>query len=354
MKRHLTLITAIICSCLCIHNNIHAQIGGDNVYEFLNLSPSAQVTALGGSLISVADDDVALGYDNPALLNSTMHQQLTFNHNLFVADVQHGFAGYGHHVEKWDATFMAGMQYITYGEFDAADENGNIIGSFDASEYALTVGASKQLYEKMRLGANLKMIASQFEEFDSYGMVADVGAYYQDTSGTFSAGLVFKNIGTQFTTYREDNREDIGFDIQFGITKKLKYLPFRFSIIAHNLHRYDIAFDDPNQEEATFFGNPEASDDEGTDVIDNVFRHLIFSGEFILGKKDNFRVRVGYNHLRRSELKVTSLRSIGGFSGGIGLKINRFKISYGHSIFHVAGGSNHISISTNLKEFGKN
>ena len=352
MKINLTL--TILCLCLLFSNNLISQIGGDNVYEFINLPPSAQVTALGGSLISVADDDVALGYDNPALLNSTMHQQLSFNHNLFLADIQHGFAGYGHHVKKWDATILAGMQYVSYGTFDSADENGNITGNFNASEYGLTIGASKQLYEKLRLGANLKMIASQFEGFDSYGMVADVGAYYQDTTGSLTAGLVFKNIGTQFTTYQEDNREDIGFDIQFGVSKKLKYLPFRFSVIAHNLQRWNILYDDPNQEEATFFGDQAPSENRGKDIVDNLFRHIIFNGEFILGKKDNFRIRIGYNHLRRAEMKVDNLRSIAGFSGGIGLKINRFKIAYGRSIYHIAGGANHISISTSLKEFGKN
>ncbi len=352
MKINFTLI--FICVFYFFSNTMFAQIGGDNVYEFINLSPSAQVTALGGSLISVADDDIALGYDNPALLNSTMHQQLSFNHNLFLADIQHGFAGYGHHVKKWDATFLGGMQYISYGSFDSADENGNINGTFNASEYGLTIGASKQLYDKMRLGANLKMVASQFEGFDSYGMLADVGAYYQDSTGTFSAGLVFKNIGTQFSTYREDNREDVGFDIQFGISKKLKYLPFRFSVIAHNLQRWNILYDDPNKEETTFFGDQQPSDNKGKDIVDNLFRHIIFNGEFILGKKDNFRIRIGYNHLRRSEMKVASLRSIAGFSGGIGLKINRFKISYGRSVFHIAGGANHIGITTNLREFGKN
>lgn len=351
MKINLTLI--LLGACLVFSNNLLSQIGGDNVYEFINLPASAQVTALGGSLISVADDDVALGFDNPALLNKDMHQQLSFNHNLFLADIQHGFTGYGHHVKKWDATLLGGIQYISYGEFDAADENGNINGTFNASEYALTIGGSKQLYDKLRLGANLKTIVSQFESFDSYGLVADVGAYYQDTSGTFTAGLVFKNFGTQFTTYREDNLEDIGFNIQLGISKKLKYLPFRFSVIAHNLQRWNILFDDPNQEEATFFGDQAPADNRARDIVDNFFRHIIFSGEFILGKRDNFRIRFGYNHLRRSELSVEDLRSISGFSGGIGLKINRFKISYGRSVYHIAGGSNHISISTNLREFGK-
>ena len=53
-----------------------APIGGEHVYEFLNLSQSARVTGLGGHLITVKDDDVALAFGNPAVLNPSMDQQL--------------------------------------------------------------------------------------------------------------------------------------------------------------------------------------------------------------------------------------------------------------------------------------
>ena len=45
-----------------------AQIGGQHYYEFLNVSNSARITALGGSAIAVKDADAALGYFNPSSL----------------------------------------------------------------------------------------------------------------------------------------------------------------------------------------------------------------------------------------------------------------------------------------------
>jgi hypothetical protein len=53
----------------------------------------------------------------------------------------------------------------------------------------------------------------------------------------------------------------------------------------------------------------------------------------------------------RRELSVDNFRSLAGFSFGAGIKINRFRIDYGRTNFHLAGGTNHLSISTNFSEF---
>ncbi len=327
-------------------------IGGKNVYEFLNLSPSARTTALGGSLISVSDDDVVLAALNPATLNPDAHNQMAFNHNLYVAGISTGYASYGFHSEKTNTTFHGGLQYLSYGTFAAADEFGQITGTFKASEYAFSVGAAHQLYDRLRLGANLKFITSQLESYNSIGTAADLGAFYSDSSGLFSIGLVLKNIGTQITTYN-DVREPLPFDIQIGISRRLDHLPFRVSMTYHNLHQWNILYDDPNAEQSSIFlgeFQPQTENRFGV-FVDNLFRHMIFSGEFLLGKKENLRLRVAYNHFQRQELTVENFRSLSGFSLGLGLKINRFRIEYGRAFNHLAGGLNHFSISTNIKEF---
>ena len=333
-------------------NDTQAQIGGDNVYEFINLPQSARVTALGGSLIAVHDDDVALAYGNPAVLNQDMHQQLNFNYNFLVADIRNGYASYGHYIDKWKTTVHGGVQYINYGDFKAANENGIITGTFAATEYAFTIGAGRELNERISVGTNLKFVSSQLEAYSSVGLAADAAVLYRDTASRFNASLVFKNIGGQFTNYNQGNTEPIPFDVQLGISKKLKHLPFRISLTAHNLQRWNILYDDPNQEQATIFtGDTQTEDNKVGLWVDNLFRHLIFSGEFLFGKKENLRLRFAYNHLLRSELSVTDLRSVAGFSFGFGLKIKRFRVDYGRQFYHLAGGGSHLSISTPLTRF---
>jgi len=331
---------------------LYAQIGGNNVYEFLEFSPSARITGLAGNLICVSDDDVTLAFDNPSTLNPSMHNQIAFNHNIHLGGINHGYLAYGYQPKKWATTFHAGMQYISYGEFTAADEFMNIQGTFEAAEYALTVGAAKPVYEKLTMGANIKLISSQLESYNSLGISADVGAFYQDTAKLFSATLVLKNMGFQLTTYTPDMREKLPFDVQVGISKRLRYLPFRFGIIAHNLQNGDIRYDDPNMQETTLLlGDAEPTDNVLLDKVDNLFRHLIFNGEFLFGKRENFRLRFGYSHLQKQELSVNNLRSLAGFAFGVGLKIKRFRVEFGHGFYHLAGGTNHFTISTNINEF---
>jgi hypothetical protein len=327
-------------------------IGGQYTYNFLKLSPSARVSALGGNLITVADDDVNLAWQNPAVLNPGMHQQIGFNHSFYLDGIGHGLVTYGHHAEKWNTTLYGGLKYINYGTFERTNEFFQTEGTFRASEYAFSLGAGRQVDERLYLGANLKMISSQFDMYQSLGLAADLGAFYVDTTRNLTFTVVFQNMGTQLSRYTPETRERLPFEIQVGLSKRLKYLPFRFSIVYENLQRWNVLYDDPNLEQGIIFlGDQPETESPAVDFIDNLFRHLVFNGELLLGAKENLRLRFGYKHLLRQELSVNNFGSLAGFSMGIGLKINRFRIDYGRYNFHLAGGINHFSISTNIQEF---
>lgn len=327
-------------------------VGGDNVFEFVNLSPSARITALGGHLITVRDDDVNLAYQAPSLLNSEMHGAISFGNHFYHTGINNGYVSYGHHIKKWEATIHGGVQYMRYGTFDQTDEIGNILGQFSASESVITAGIGKELYERLSVGANIKFVTSSLESYNSNGIMADFSATYHDTSKLINFTLLFKNVGVQLKTYTDENREPVPFEMQAGISKRLRYLPFRLSVIYRYVDRYNILYDDPNSTEDTFFfGEDQGSGDNN--FIDNLSRHFVFSGEFLFGRKDNFRLRLGYNHLKRKELSVRNLRSLAGFSMGVGLKINRFRVDFARSISHLGAGTTHLGISTNFKEFMK-
>ncbi len=329
------------------------QIGGNNIYEFLNLSQSPRVTALGGNLITVLDGDVSLAYGNPATLNRLMHQKLTFNSEIYFGGtgIVHGYAGYGIDSERLNMTFHGGIQYVSYGEFDGRDIYGEPTTPFRAGETALVAGANRALTEKIQVGANVKLISSLLGGYNSFGMATDIAGMYRDTARRMTATLVIKNVGLQFNKYA-DQREPIPFEIQAGFSKKLKYLPLRISVIGVQLQRWNITYDDPNQEDETLlFGEESQGDSKALLFVDNLFRHIIVNGEFLFGKKENFTLRIGYNHLRRAELSLENLRSLAGFSGGVGFKIKQFRIDYGVGIYHIGGTVHHFGVSTDIGEF---
>jgi len=330
-----------------------AQItGGQHVFQFLSLPVSSRVTGLGGMQVAVKDDDPVFAASNPAALNPKMNGHVVFNHNFFLSDIQHGYVAYVHDLDKLGFTVQGALQYMKYGDIDRADEFGNLEGKVRAAETAFTLGAARPLTNRISMGLNLRMAVSTLDVYQASAMLADAGVMYADTAKRVTIGLVLRNAGTQMATYT-GTREDLPFDLQIGITKRLKHLPFRFGVVAHHLHTWDIRYKDPNAEsdDVLLFGGEKPVENKASAAIDNLFRHLIFNGEFLLGRNEGFRMRFGYNHLRKRELSVRNYRSLAGFSGGIGVKISRFRVDFGYSSYHLAGGVVHLGIGTNLRDF---
>ena len=59
-------------------------------------------------------------------------------------------------------------------------------------------------------------------------------------------------------------------------------------------------------------------------------------------------LRIGYNHQRRRELSVVNLRSLSGFSGGVGINLKAFILDYGFAVYHQAGSSKHLGLRIEL------
>lgn len=322
-----------------------AQIGGQHIYEFLEVSPSARITALGGLQIALADDDIAMGYQNPALYDSLMHKKIQLGHQLYFAGISNGYLATAFQL-KPKLVVSAGLQYITYGQFQQTDVAGNNLGEFSGSEFALNAGASYKIKPKLKVGANLKLVGSYLYQYQSYGTAVDVGIAYTDTAKNFTAGFVIKNVGVQLVKYNEI-REPLPFDLQIGFSKRLKHVPFRFGITLHHLHQWNIRYDDPALEEDTPFLNPDEEPKEKNYFLDKLFRHVNFNGEFYLGKVIN--LRFGYNHLKRGELQQSQLPWLTGFSGGVGIELKRLSISYGKAFFSNPASTNHFTFEYQLR-----
>lgn len=339
--------------------NSFSQIGGNGTYEFLNLPNSARVASLGGNFISVKDDDLNLTFHNPSLLNSSMHNQLVLNYVRYFPNTSINY-GYVSYARSYDdlGNFAVGLHYINYGEFIAADETGQITGNFNAAEYALNLFWSKPLDSLFSCGVNLKPILSVLEHYQSFGIALDAGITYYNPEKLFTAALVIKNFGTQITPYYKGNYEPIAFDVQFGISKRLKHAPLRFSFLAQHLETPDMTYENPNDPKSN---NTLVTGDTITETkfqkftnntekfADKVMRHIIISAEF--NPVENFYIRFGYNYQRRKELQLVTRTSLVGMSWGFGIKISKFHFSYGRATYHLAGATNHFSITTNLSAF---
>lgn len=323
-----------------------AQKGGESTYSFLGLTNAARVAALGGEVVSLLDDDINMVFHNPALLTPGMHNNLSLNYVNYFAGVNYGYASYGYSAGNI-GSFAAGMHYVNYGSFDRTDELGESQGTFRASEYALNLFYSRSFLDSaLRAGVNLKPIFSSLEQYNSFGLALDLGVTYSFSSTLTTIGLVLKNMGTQITSYTA-NREPLPFEIQAGITQGLAHAPFRFTVTFQHLERWDLSYD-LEEDDVSFSGSEEEK--SGFDEFaDNLMRHVVIGTEFLIGK--NFHVDVGYNYKRRKEMSVNAKPGMVGFSMGFGFRVSKFHFSFGRASYHLAGGTSHFSLTTNLSEF---
>lgn len=325
---------------------IHAQRGGENVYSFLKLTNSARVAALGGMNVSINDDDLNLVFHNPALLSAGMDRNMNLNYVNYFAGVNYGYASYA--IERAGlGNFAGGIHYVDYGTFDRTDEYGQKHGTFRASEYALNLVYSRSIIDSvLAVGVNVKPIFSIYERYTSLGLTADIGAVYTLQATNTSFGVVLNNLGLQITSF-SGTREKVPFEIQAGITQALEHAPFRFSIQFQHLEQWDLTYEKPAEE--TFFGAEPEVDNRFDQFADNFMRHAIFGVELLLG--ENFHFDLGYNYKRRQEMKMETMPGMVGFSWGVGFRVSKFHFAYGRSTYHLAGGTNHFSLTTNLSEF---
>jgi hypothetical protein len=331
-KRILTFILPVISVLV-----LNAQTGGDNVYEFLNLTHSGLISSLGGSNVSLETENLNLAYNNPALLDSEMNKNAVLNYVNYFAGVNYGLAMYSQSIAGI-GNFAAGITYLNYGSFTEADASGVITGSFTASEYALSMIYSRNIDSLFSVGINFKPVLSHLEKYTSFGFAFDLGAGYHSRSGLFSAGLVIRNIGLQVTRYAGEERQKLPFEIQAGMSQKLAHAPFRFSLTLKHLEKFDLThqytINDTVDVKKKFL--------ESSELLENMMRHVVAGVELIPHK--NFYLSAGFNYQRRRELQVESKISMIGFSWGFGITTSYLNIEFGRATYHLAGSSNHISL----------
>ena len=320
-----------------------AQIGGNSTYQFLNLISSPRQAALGGKVITNVDYDVSQALYNPATINIDMDNQLALNYVNFLGDISYGTAAYAYTVDRRTQTFHVGVTFVDYGNFDGYDENGNSTGSFSGNESSISLGYAFQLgFTNFFAGANLKLISSKLEQYTSFGGAIDLGLVYIDNYLDFNAAIVFRNLGTQFTTYAGLN-EPLPFEIDLGFSQKLQFVPIRWHLTFENLQQWPITFSNPARAISDLSGN---QSEEDINFFSNISRHTIVGLE--LFPERGFNLRLGYSFRRAEELRIMDQRNFSGLSFGVGIKFNKLRISYTHARYTLASNTSFLGVQISL------
>ncbi|MBK6935487.1 MAG: hypothetical protein IPH18_00280 [Chitinophagaceae bacterium] len=150
-------------------------------------------------------------------------------------------------------------------------------------------------------------------------------------------------MGFQLKKYEGTLPDDLPFDLQAGITKRLAKSPFSFSITAHHLHRFDINYND------TAFNNENgfANDKDQRFSFSKLVNHLVLATTIHIDKR--LEVHTGYNFLRRKELNIINAgNGLNGFSMGISVLFPKIQIRYGRAYYQNNSAINQLGINLKL------
>lgn len=338
MKSKLFILSALLLCSVTVFSQ-----AGVGVYRFLDLPVSSRLGALGGSNISIHDNDLNFAFVNPSLLTAETDGVMGLNYSKYLSDIKFGTAVYGHNFG--DKNFAAiGIQYVDLGDFDGRDDVDNPTGTFTAKDMALYIMYARPLNSHFTVGGTLKPVFSSYESYTSFGAALDAGISYVDGKGLYSAGLVFRNLGFQIKSYTKDedgqHREPLAFDIQLGGSMKFAHAPFRLSMTLTNLNKWDLSYQS-NISSQTKEKEP--------GFVDMAFRHAILGVEFV--PSNNFYLAAAYNHRRHQEMNIEGFRSMSGFSFGGGVKLYKFHVGFGTTQIQKGVSTYQFSVSTSLNQF---
>lgn len=346
MRQIGTRLVFLLVFLLLISGESFAQTtGGKSGLNFLQLPSQAKSTALGSNHMTISGNDPALFLQNPALLDSSKEDHVSANIMPYLADTKFLNLAYGNKIKRTAGTWAVGLQYLNYGTITETDASGNVVGEFRAADYGLSAGYG-QTVGAFTLGGAVKFVGSSIESYHVYGLAFDWGGVFKHPNQDLTIGFVVKNLGFLKQNFTGANTPILPLDLRAGITFKPKYMPIRFSATIHHLNSFDMVYNDPN----LFF----TYDINGgriprkVGVTEKMARHLSIGAELLLDK--NFKILLGYDHLKRQELKLYNAGGLAGFSFGAWLRVKRFEISYGRAQYTPGFGSSSLSIVMNLKK----
>jgi hypothetical protein len=335
---HKILLFVVLLSTL----RLSAQSAGELTFNILNTPFSSRLAVLNQPL-SIHDGDVNVGVLNPSKLHSQMHGSLAMNFVDYFSDISFVELAYSFPLKDF-GTFSTSIKNISYGEFVQTDFASNQQGVFSANEKLLNFGYGKALFTKWSVGANFKLAVSDLETYQSIAIATDLGLSFFDSKSTWSFSLLARNMGRQVVSYTS-TKESLPFVMDFGASKQLEHLPFRFNLGYNNIQRFDLSY----ISEPVSNSINDDTDQSSISFTNKLFHHFTIGGELTIAKRID--LRFGYNALKRNELKVNSYLGTVGFSWGLGVRLNSFRIDFGRSTYHLHGSPNYFSLSTNLNQF---
>lgn len=295
--------------CLCRSVSSLAQEGNTG-YQFLHIPVSAHNAALGGANISIVEDDASMMWTNAAMMTNVSDKTLTLGYNSYIESSSVFSAGFVKALGE-RGTWALGAQMLNYGDMDETDEAGQVTGSFSAKDINVQTSYSYLLSDRWSGAITAKVIMSNYANYSSTAIGADLALNYFDEYHGLSLSLVGRNLGGQVQSlYDDGDKESLPFDLALGLSKDFANAPMRVSLTMDDISNWD-------------------------DV--KFIQHFILGMDIL--PSSNTWLAIGYNFRRAKEMEVLGKNKWAGLSLGAGLNVKRLKVGVAWGKYHVAASS---------------
>jgi hypothetical protein len=318
--RHTGQAVILACGILVVSatssasRSIHEQ-AGTSAFSFLRIGVGARAAALGGAFVSLSEDASAL-YWNPAGLTQLDGDQITLGYVNYVLDIHSGFLGYVL-PRRGDLRLGVALNYFSYGQFQKTtveNPSGSGLGTFGAMDVALSVSGAYPLRADLSVGASAKMIYGKIEDYGSDAYAVDLGGLYSLPNGRTRIGASVQNLGFQRSGYLSDHTDGLAPVFRLGASHQLQGLPLLLSV----------------------------------DLFKPTDQHLNVNLGGELLPVENFSLRVGWSSLGQDQRVGTDRDNLAGFSGGLGVSWQRYRLDYAYSSQAEMGDVHRATISFDL------
>lgn len=193
-----------------------------NSAVFLRINPSARISAMGGAG-TAAFGDVSNIEVNPAALLWVEDAQIYFSHNKWFQDISMNYAAYAKplgNARLWIVAVSA--KQLSVDGLTERNEDGKKLGTFDASDTAYTLTATRKFSRSLAAGVTAKAITQEIYKESGSAYAGDAGVLW-NINRFWNVGAAVRNVGNDLRVYKKAFQLPMTYSVGAGFHSPSKY-----------------------------------------------------------------------------------------------------------------------------------
>lgn len=241
VKKLFGFAVVLIVACVQMGNAQPAT----SAVSFLLIAPNSRAGGMGETGAALADDATALFW-NPGGLAFQQGQEVSITHTpwlpaFHLSDLYIDYLVYRRPMPQLNGNIAASITYLNEGQFTRTLNDPTPLETWNAYEFAVTLGYSTQLSDELGLGINGRFIHSQLAPFGTAeeqgtgtasGFSFDVGMLYKpktliipftglDIGDHFTAGFNLTNLGPSISYIDRAQADPLPTSLRLGLGYKI-------------------------------------------------------------------------------------------------------------------------------------